>query len=77
MNTKCFLRITSSILSLFYVLRSFWRCPSVHSVTMTVKVFALSAAANLNKESCSCEPEESFEPKNPFSVLKTIRFDEE
>lgn len=33
--------------------------------------------ANLNKESCSCEPEESFEPKNPFSVLKTIRFDEE
>ncbi len=33
--------------------------------------------ANLNKEACICQPEESFEPQNPFAVLKTIRFDED
>lgn len=33
--------------------------------------------ANLNKETCSCKPDESFEPKNPFEILKTITFDEE
>ena len=33
--------------------------------------------ANLNKETCDCKPEEEPESANPFSVLKTIRFDEE
>lgn len=36
-----------------------------------------TCGANLNMESCLCESDESFEPKNPFSVLKTIRFDED
>ena len=32
---------------------------------------------NLNKELCTCVADESFEPQNPFSILKTIRFDKD
>ena len=33
--------------------------------------------ANRNKESCTCKADGLFEAENPFSVLKTIRFDED